>query len=307
MESDQFILGLRRGEVRGRKGRTPMAIIVTGASGHLGRLSVEALLARGVPASDIVATSRDVTRIKDLAERGVVVRRADFAEPDGLPAAFEGADRLLLVSTTTVDGRVANHRRAVDAAVAAGASLVAYTSMLHADTATTVLSATHHATEEYLRERVPSVMLRNGWYLENYTAQLPQVLGGGALVGAAGRGRISAATRADYADAAAVVLTGGGHAGAVYELGGDEAFTLAELAAAISAAVGKQIGYTDLPADGFARVLADAGVPAELVHVLVDADLAMGRGELFTDSGDLRRLIGRATASPAEAVAAALA
>jgi NAD(P)H dehydrogenase (quinone) len=283
-----------------------MSIVVTAASGQLGRLTVEALLARGVPASDIVATSRDVTRIKDFADRGVVVRRADFAEPESLPAAFEGADKLLLISTTTVDERVANHRRAVDAAVMAGASLVAYTSMLRADTSTTALAVTHHATEEYLRERVPSVMLRNGWYLENYTAQLPLVLRGGAVVGAAGRGRISAATRADYAAAAAVVLTTGGHAGKVYELGGDEAFTLAELAAVISAAAGEQIAYTDFPADGFARVLADAGVPAELAHVLVDADLGMGRGELFTDSGDLRRLIGRPTATPAEAIAAAL-
>lgn len=283
-----------------------MSIVVTAASGQLGRLTVEALLARGVPARDIVATSRDVTRIEDFADRGVVVRRADFAEPDSLPAAFEGADKVLLISTTTVDERVANHRRAIDAAVVAGASLVAYTSMLRADTSTTVLSATHHATEEYLRERVPSVMLRNGWYLENYTAQLPQVLSGGAVVGAAGLGRISAATRADYADAAAVVLTTGGHAGKVYELGADEAFTLAGPAEAISAATGKQVAYTDLRADAFARVLTDAGVPAELAHVLVDADLAMGRGELFTDSGDLRRLIGRPTTTPAEAIAATL-
>lgn len=283
-----------------------MSIVVTAASGQLGRLTVEALLARGVPASGIVATSRDVTRIKDFADRGVVVRRADFAEPDSLPSAFEGAGTLLLISTTTVDERVANHRRAIDAAVAAGASLVAYTSMLHADTSTTALSVTHHATEEYLRERAPGVVLRNGWYLENYTAQLPQVLRAGALLGAAGRGRISAATRADYAEAAAAVLTAGGHAGKVYELGGDEAFTLDELAAAISAATGRRVGYTDLPADGFARKLAEAGVPAELAHVLVDADVAMSRGEMFTDSGDLRRLIGRPTASPAEAIAAAL-
>ncbi|MEU6174606.1 NmrA family NAD(P)-binding protein [Streptantibioticus parmotrematis] len=285
----------------------PASIVVTAASGQLGRLAVEALLARGVPASGIVATSRDVTRIKDLADRGVVVRRADFTEPDSLPAAFEGADKVLLISTTTVDERVANHRRAIDAAVAAGASLVAYTSMLRADTSSTALAATHRATEEYLRERVPGVMLRNGWYVENYTAQLPHILRNGALVGAAGRGRISAATRADYADAAAAVLTTGGHAGNVYELGADEAFTLAGLAAAISSATGKRITYTDLPADEFARTLADAEVPAELAEVLVGAELAMKEGELFTDSGDLRRLIGRPTTTPAEAIAAALA
>jgi len=283
-----------------------MSIVVTAASGHLGRLTVEALLARGVPASEIVASSRDVTRIKDLADRGVTVRRADFAEPDSLPAAFEGVDRLLLISTTTPSERVANHRRAIDAAVAAGASLVAYTSMLRADTSTTSLAPTHSATEAYLRERLPSVMLRNGWYLENYTSQLPQVLQGGAVVGAAGPGKISAATRDDYADAAAVVLTTDGHDGKSYELGGDHAFTLAELATAISAVTGKRIEYTDLPADLFTRVLLDAGVPAELAHVLADADRAMSRDEMFTDSGDLRRLIGRPTATPAEAIAAAL-
>lgn len=284
-----------------------MSIVITGASGQLGGLTVEALLARGVPAADIVATGRDIATLKGFADRGVVVRRADFAEPDSLAAAFEGADRLLLISTTTVDERVANHRRAIDAAVAAGVSLVAYTSMSHADRATTILAATHRATEDYLRERaVPSVMLRNSWYLENYTAQLPQILGNGALVGAAGQGRISAASRADYADAAAVVLTTKGHVGEVYELGGDEAFTLAELAATISAVSGKRITYTDLPADELAQVLTRAGLPAELAHVLVDADLGMSRGELFTASGDLRRLIGRPTTPPADAIADAL-
>lgn len=284
-----------------------MSIVVTGASGQLGRLTVDALLARGVAAADIVATGRDIARIKDFADRGVVVRQADFADPDSLTAAFAGADKLLLVSTTTVDRRVANHRRAIDAAVAAGVSLLAYTSMSHADTATTVLATTHRATEEDLRARaVPSVILRNSWYLENYTAQLPLMLRNATVVGSAGQGRISAATRADYAAAAAAVLTTDGHAGEVYELGGDQAFTLAELAAAISAATGKQITYTDLLADALAQTLKAAGVPDELVRVFVDVDLGMSRGELFTDSGDLRRLIGRPTTPLADAIADAL-
>jgi NAD(P)H dehydrogenase (quinone) len=176
--------------------------------------------------------------------------------------------------------------------------------MLHADTATSLLGVTHHATERDLRDRVPSVMLRNGWYLENYTAQLPQVLHNGALAGATGQGRISAATRADYA--AAAVLTTDGYAGQTYELGGDEAFTLAELAATISAVTGKQIAHVDLPADRFTQALTDAGLPPELAHILANADLAMSRGELFTDTGDLRRLIARPTVRPAEAITAAL-
>lgn len=285
-----------------------MSVVVTGATGQLGRLTVEALLRRGVPAPDVVATGRDVTGIKDLADRGVVVRRADFTDPDSLAAAFAGADRLLLISASVpVDERVANHRRAIDAALAAGVSLVAYTSTLQADTAATIIGVTHRATEEYLRERrVPSVLLRNGWYLENYTGQLPLILQNGAVIGAAGQGRVSAASRADYAEAAAVVLTTEGHTGAVYELGGDEAFTLAELAAAISAATGKQITYTDLPAQELAQVLTGAGLPAELAEVLADADLGLSRGELFTGSGDLGRLIGRPPTPLADAVADAL-
>jgi NAD(P)H dehydrogenase (quinone) len=285
-----------------------MSVVVTGATGQLGRLTVEALLRRGVPASDVVATGRDVTGIKDLAERGVVVRRADFTDPDSLAAAFAGTDKLLLISASIpVDERVANHRRAIDAALAAGVSLVAYTSTLQADTAATIIGATHRATEEYLRERrVPSVLLRNGWYLENYTAQLPGILQNGAVIGAAGQGRVSAASRADYAEAAAVVLTTQSHVGAVYELGGGEAFTLTELAAAISAAAGKPITYTDLSAKELARMLAGAGLPADLADVLADADLGLSRGELFTDSGDLGRLIGRPTTPLADAVAEVL-
>jgi len=284
-----------------------MSVVVTGATGQLGRLTVEALLRRGVPAPDIVATGRDITAIKDLADRGVVVRQADFADAGSLATAFAGADRLLLISTTTVDERIGNHRRAIDAALAAGVSLVAYTSMSHADTATTILASTHRATEEDLRERgAPSVLLRNSWYLENYTSQLPLILQNGAVIGAAGQGKASAASRADYAEAAAAVLTTEGHAGAVYELGGDEAFTLTELAAAISAAAGKQITYTDLPADRLVQALTDAGLPAELAEVLADTDLGLSRGELFTGSGDLRRLIGRPTTPLADAVADAL-
>jgi NAD(P)H dehydrogenase (quinone) len=150
------------------------------------------------------------------------------------------------------------------------------------------------------------VLLRNSWYLENYTAQVPAALRHGAFIGAAGGGRVSAASRADYAEAAAAVLTTEGHTGAVYELGGDQAFTLAELAATVSAATGEPIGYTDLPADELTEALTGAGLPAELAHVLADADLGLRRGELFTGSGDLSRLIGRPTTSLADAIADAL-
>lgn len=281
-----------------------MSTVVTGATGQLGRLAVEALLRRGVPAPQIVATGRDITGIKDLADRGVVVRRADFGDPDSLAAAFAGVEKLLLISASMpVRDRFENHRRAIDAAQAAGVSLVAYTSMTRADSTGTIIGQTHRATEEYLRERaVPSVMLRNGWYLENYTSQLPAVLQHGAFIGSAGRGRISAASRADYAEAAAHVLTTEGHAGKVYELAGDEAFTLAELASAVADRTGRPITYAELPPEQYEAALAAAGLPAEVAHALADADLGIGRGELYSDSGDLRRLIGRPTTTLTDAI-----
>ena len=285
-----------------------MSIVVTGATGHLGRLVVEALLRRGVPAADIVATGRDTTAIKDLADRGVQVRRADFADAASLAEAFAGADKVLLVSASVpVGDRVANHKRALDAAAAAGVSLLAFTSMLHTETSTVPLAGTFRATEAHLRESgVPTVLLRNGWYLENYSERLGQILDSGALLGAAGQGRDSAATRADYAEAAAVVLTTDGHAGKAYELGGDEAFTMAELAAAISAAAGRTVPYTDLPAAEYAAALKGAGLPGEIADTVASADLGVSIGERFTGSGDLSRLIGRPTTPLSDVLAAAL-
>ena len=284
-----------------------MSIVVTGATGRLGREVVEALLRRGVPPSEIVATGRDVDKVKDLADRGVTVRRADFTEPEDLAAAFTGAQKLLVVSTRTVNERTANHRRAIDAAVAAGVPHVVYTSIVNAGSARTILAEAHRATErDLLTSGLPGTILRNGWYLENYTANLPTYLRYGSVAGSAGQGRVNAATIADYAEAAAIVLTGDGHIGSVYELGGDEAFTLTELAARLSAAIGQAIAYHDLPAERYAAMLTGAGLPAELAIVLADADLGLARGELFTGSGDLRRLLGRPTTTPAEAIAAAV-
>jgi NAD(P)H dehydrogenase (quinone) len=284
-----------------------MSIVVTGATGHLGRLVVEALLDRGVPAGEIVAAGRDTGRIADLADRGVVVRRIDFAEPASVAAAFAGADRVLLVSSSEVGQRAEQHRNAIDAARAAGVTLLAYTSIAQADTTTMLLAAEHQATEAYLRDSgVPFTLLRNGWYLENYTAQLPTVLEHGAILGSAGEGRVSAATRADYAAAAAAVLTTEGQAGRVYELGADEAFTLAELAAEITRQTGTTVAYRDLPVAEYTQVLVGAGLPEAAATVFADSDLGIARGELFVDSGDLGRLIGRPTTSLAGGLAAAL-
>ncbi|OHV31351.1 MULTISPECIES: SDR family oxidoreductase [Pseudofrankia] len=283
-----------------------MSLVITGATGQLGRLVIDQLLAAGVPAGQLVATGRDAGRLSALTARtGVTTRRADFADPASLAEAFHGVERLLLVSTTTVGHRFDNHRRAIDAAVAAGGSLVAYTSVLNAGAARTRLAAEHHSTEQYLRAgAIPFVILRNGWYLENYTDQLPAIRQHGVLLGAAGNGRVSAAGRVDYAAAAAAVLTGDGHAGATYELGG-AAFTLTELAASFSEVLGTPIAYRDLPTDGYAAALAGAGLPAELADVLADADAGLARGELFTDRHDLRDLIGRSPTTRLRAIHAA--
>jgi NAD(P)H dehydrogenase (quinone) len=284
-----------------------MSIVVTGATGHLGRLVVADLLARGVPAPEIVAAGRAVDRIKDFADRGVTVAAIDFADPASLRAAFAGAGKVLLVSGSEVGRRVAQHQNAIDAARDAGVGLLAYTSIANAGTTTMRLAAEHQATEAALRASgVPFVLLRNGWYTENYTGQLAAIRQFGALSGSAGSGRVSAATRADYAAAAAAVLAGDGHAGRVYELGGDEAFTLAELVAELSAQTGQEIVYRDLPAPEYAELLAGAGVPRPVAEILADSDLGLARGELYVDSGDLHRLIGRPTTALRDAVAAAL-
>ncbi|MGI5401383.1 SDR family oxidoreductase [Streptomyces sp. CA-135486] len=271
-----------------------MSIAVTGATGQLGRLVVEELLRRGVASQDIVATGRNTDRLADLAERGVHVRRADFADSGSVVQAFQGVRKVLIVSTTTVGERYDNHVRAIDAAKDAGAELIVYTSTLNARTAGMMLADAHAKTEQYLRDSgVPFVVLRNGWYLENYTSQFPLYLETGVVPGSAGGGRVSAASRRDYAEVAAAVLAGEGHAGSVYELGGENAFTLAELASALSDASGRHVIYSDLPAEQYRAALLDAGLPAELAEVLADSDLGLKRGELFTSSGDLRRLIGR--------------
>jgi NAD(P)H dehydrogenase (quinone) len=283
-----------------------MSIVVTGATGHLGRLAVEALVERGVPAADVVATGRRTETLADLAERGVVVRTADYDNEASLEEALAGADRLLLVSGSEVGQRVRQHGNAIAAARAAGVGFIAYTSIAHADTSTLLLAEEHRATEQLLAEAgVPHALLRNSWYTENYTAQLPVYLEHG-IAGAAGDGAVSAATRADYAAAAAAVVATDGHAGAVYELGGAP-FTMAELAQVVSAATGRTVTYTDLPVEQYQRVLVAAGLPEPAAAVFADGDRGVAAGELLVEGDDLARLLGRAPTSLPEAVAAAVA
>ncbi|MGN7201118.1 SDR family oxidoreductase [Arthrobacter sp. SAFR-044] len=285
-----------------------MSIVVTGATGQLGRHVLEALLERGVPAGDIVAAGRSVDKLAGFAGRGVRVQPMDYADAGSVAAALKGATRVLLISGSEVGQRVDQHRTVIDAARAEGVELLAYTSIANADTTGMRLADEHKATEALLRESgVPFVLLRNGWYLENYTEQLPGTLAQGAVAGSAGDGKVSGASRLDYAHAAAAVLVADDQAGKVYELGGDEAFSMADLASEISAATGKAISYNDLPAEDYAGLLTSVGVPEAFAEILADSDLGIARGDLLVSTGDLRRLIGRPTTSLGQAVRAAAA
>lgn len=277
-------------------------IIVTGASGQLGRLVIEVLL-KILPASEIVAAVRNPEKVADLAARGVQVRQADYDQPASLASAFKGADKLLLISASEVGRRVPQHRAVIDAAKAAGIGLLAYTSILHADTSPLPLAAEHKETESLIRASgLPAVILRNSWYTENYLAGIPAALQYGVLLGSAGAGKIASAARADYAEAAAAVLTQVNQAGRIYELAGDEAYTLGELAGEIAQQSGKAVAYQNLPESEFKAALLGAGLPDGLATLLAESDVGAAQGGLFDDSRQLSQLIGRPTTPLAELV-----
>ena len=285
-----------------------MSIVITGATGQLGRHVVEALLQRNVPAAEIVATGRSLEKLADFSARGVQVKPMDYSDPASVAKALQGASKVLLISGSEVGQRVDQHRTVIEAAKAEGVELVAYTSIANADTTAMKLAAEHQATEAILKDSgVPFAILRNGWYLENYTDQLPGTLAQGALAGSAGEGKVSAASRADYAEAAAAVLVADNQAGKIYELGGDHAFTLAELAQEISTAASKPVAYQDLPAEEYAGLLAGFGVPQAFAEILADSDLGIARGDLLVSGSDLRTLIGRPTTPMPAAVRSAVA
>lgn len=286
-----------------------MSVIVTGATGHLGRLVVEDLLARGVAADEIVATGRSVDSLAVLEARGVRVRRVDFDDPTTLEGVFQNGDRVLLVSGSEIGQRVRQHQAVIDAAVAGQVEVLVYTSGPRATTSPMVLMAEHRQTEEaILASGVPAVVLRNSWYFENYTGQLDTYLEHGAILGSAGEGRISGAARSDYAEAAASVLVDPKpHIGQIYELGGDSAFTLTELAAAVTEATGQTVVYADVPATEHRAALIGAGFPEPVADVFVDVDQTTRDGALRVDTGDLRRLIGHPTTPLADALKLAVA
>lgn len=283
-------------------------ILVTGASGQLGHLVINALL-QNLPAQQIVAGARTVGKADDLAARGVQVREMDYERPETIDAALVGIDKLLLISSSEIGRRAPQHKAVIEAARTAGIKLLAYTSVLHADTSVLGLAGEHRQTEQYLAASgVPSVILRNGWYTENYGVSIPAAVGNGVFLGCARDGRIASAARRDYAEAAARVLVSREEqSGKIYELAGDEAYTLTELAAEVARQSGRMLAYQDLPEEEYRKALIDAGLPEPVAALLADSDTGASQGALFDDSHSLSRLIGRPTTPFAEVVAAALA
>ncbi|MCO6386105.1 SDR family oxidoreductase [Aliihoeflea sp. 40Bstr573] len=280
-----------------------MKMAVTGATGQLGRIVIDKLKAQ--TSDEVVALVRSPEKAADL---GVETRRADYDDAASLESALQGVDTLLLISSSEVGKRAAQHSNVIEAAKKNGVKRIVYTSLLRADSSPLSLAAEHAETEKQLKASgIAHTILRNGWYTENYAGSLKGAVEAGALIGSAGEGRISSAARADYADAAVAVLTTTGHDGKTYELAGDDSFSLAELAAEVSKQSGKQIAYNDLPEADYAKALEGFGLPAGLAASIAGWDAAAGQGALFDDSNSLSKLTGRPTTPFAQTVKAALA
>jgi NAD(P)H dehydrogenase (quinone) len=273
-----------------------MTIVVTGASGHLGRLVVESLLERGVAPAEIRALGRSEEKLAALAARGVQTAAIDFEKPGTLTSAFEGADALLLVSGSEVGKRLPQHANAIEAAVKAGVGRIVYTSAPHATDTSLVLAPEHAATEKLLADSgLPVTILRNNWYTENYVGQIDTAAETGAIVASAGDGRVASATRKDYADATAVVLTTPGHEGAVYELSGDSAWSFSDLADAIGGILGQEIAYRAVTPDEHREILIGVGLDEGTAGFVVALDGNIRDGALADAAPTLSELIGRPT------------
>ena len=281
-------------------------IAVTGATGQLGRLVIDALLKK-IPASEIVAAVRNPAKAEDLKELGVIVRKADYSQPETLEAAFKGVDKLLLISSSEVGQRSVQHQAVIDAAKSSGVKLIAYTSLLNLDNSLLSLADEHRETEAAIKASgIPFVLLRNGWYTENYAASIAPALAHNAFIGSAGDGKIASAPRSDYALAAANVMIADRQEGKVYELAGDHSYTLKEFAAEIARQSGKEVKYVDLPEADFAAALKGAGLPEGLAEMLADSDAGASKGALFSDSPSLSQLIGHKTGTYQDVIAATL-
>ena len=282
-------------------------IAITGATGQLGRLTIASLLTKIAP-SQILALARDPAKASDLSAQGVIVRKADYDDQASLDAALQGVDKVLLISSNEIGKRDRQHAAVIDAARKNNVGFIAYTSLLHADTSTLELRKEHLQTEAALRQSgMPHAILRNGWYTENQTANLAGAVAHSAIIGNSGDGKFSAAARADYAEAAAVVLATDGHNGRIYELAGDTAYTRAEFAAELAQISGKPIVYRNMTEEEHRQALLGFGLPAELAGVISESDTGAAQGALFDGSRQLSTLIGRPSTPWQETLRQALA
>ncbi|MET4892941.1 SDR family oxidoreductase [Morganella morganii] len=277
-------------------------IAITGATGLLGQHVIENLL-QTVPAGQIVAIVRNPAKGASLSRKGISVRQADYNDEASLIRALQGVEKLLLISSSEIGQRVTQHRNVINAAKSVNVKFIAYTSLLHADTSPLSLHTEHVETEKMLADSgILYTLLRNGWYTENYLASVPAALEHGVFIGTAGDGKIASAARADYAAVAARVISEDGHAGKVYELAGDEAWTLSHLAKELTEQSGKNVVYQNLSQADFVAALKNAGLPDKLSEMLADSDIGASEGGLFDDSHTLSKLIGRPTTTLAESI-----
>lgn len=286
----------------------PERIVITGASGRLGRLVVADLL-RIAPEAHVIGLVRNPAEATELTDRGVELRAAHYDDASSVVAAVAGADKVLLISSSQATRRVQQHRNVIDAAKTAGVRLLAYTSILHADSNPMALAEEHRETENLIRSSaLPFVFLRNGWYTENYTAGLATAVCRGVILGAARNGRISSAARADFAAAAATVLARQpNQTNRIYELAGDSSYTLTQLAAEVARQAGMSVAYRDLSEADYKAALQANGLPEEFAAIYAESDVKAAAGALYDESRQLSELIGRATTTMAQSVAAALA
>jgi NAD(P)H dehydrogenase (quinone) len=281
-----------------------MTYAVTGSTGHLGQLVVDAL-AKQRPASQIIALARDPAKARELNRAAGSVRAFDYDKPETLKSALEGISKLVLISSNAIGGRTPQHKAVIDAAKAAGVELIAYTGILHGEKSPINFAREHTETERLLKQSgLRYVFLRNGWYIENYVPFLKPALANGVFAASAGNGRISAAGRVDYAEAAAQsLIQDDGSTERVFELAGDNAFKLSEFVAEASRQANKPIAYKNLPESDFAALLTKFGLPPHLAADLAQSSSATAQDALFDDSRALSRLIGHPTASYKNAIA----
>lgn len=276
-----------------------MKIGITGATGQLGQLVVQKLKEKNTGAK-LVALVRNPVKAGSL---DIEARTFDYEQPDTLPQALEGIDRLVFISGSEIGKREAQHTNVIKAAKQAQIKKIAYTSLLNADNSSMILAPEHLATENMLKDSgIPHTILRNGWYTENYTANLKTAVEQGIIIGSAGNGKISSATREDYAEAAAEAIINNAHIGKIYELAGDQTYTMQELATEVSEQTEKNVEFLNLPEVEYAQKLQELGLPESMAKSLASLDYSASKGDLFDDEKVLSKLIGRPTTSLKEAV-----